>query len=480
MNQTCKTELFGLILFKLIMTNVTFEKKDELNGTISVNVNSTDYAAELDKRLKDYQKKATIPGFRPGMAPKGMIEKMVGTSMLLEAVNSIASKGLFDYIDQNKLNILGQPVLNEDSKIDELAKGKDYTFSFDIGLSPDFTLDISDKDVFTKYEVTITDAMINDEIDRMRKRFGNLHNVENAGDNDVVYSVMNELDENGNIIEGGVHADSVPVLTSSLKNDAIKNEFVGAAVGKIFDVNIFDLFDNDETEISHALGINKLTVADIHKNFRIEVKEIKRNEEAEINQELFDKAYGEGNITTEAELRDKIVAELTSYFQGQSDHLFEHELVDKLVEKHNIPLPDAFLKRWLIDRHADKFTADNVDHGYQHEAEYLRNHLFEEKVLGENNVKVEEADIRQAAINYTKSMFGAYGNSGINDEMLASIVEPSLKKEDYRSRMINVAVSNKVREVLKTKVGVNTQVVTSEEFFKIVGEHNEKHHAHNH
>jgi len=460
--------------------NVTFEKKDELNGTISVNVSSTDYTPELDKKLKDYQKKANIPGFRPGMAPKGMIEKMFGTSMLLEAVNAAASKGLFDYIDENKLNILGQPVLNEDSKIDELAKGLEYQFRFDIGLSPEFKLDISENDVFTRYEVTIDDKMIDDEIDRMRKRFGNLHDVEVAGDNDMVYSVMTELDDNGNAIEGGVKAESVPVLTSSLKNEAIKAEFVGATVGKSFDVNVFDLFDNSDSEISHALGINKHTVSDISKNFNVTVKEIKRNEEAEINQELFDKAYGEGNITSIEALREKIKAELHTYFEGQADHLFEHELTDKLVAKHNIPLPDEFLKRWLIDRHADKFTADNVDHGYQHEAEYLRNHLFEEKLLSENNAKIEEADIRQAAINYTKSMFGAYGNSGINDEMLASIVEPSLKKEDYRSRMINVAVSNKVREILKSKVGVSIQMVTADDFFKIVAEHNEKHHEHNH
>ncbi|MFA6260754.1 MAG: trigger factor [Bacteroidia bacterium] len=456
--------------------NVTFEKKDSLNGTISVNVGNADYAGEVDKKLKDYQKKSNIPGFRPGMAPKGMIEKMFGTSILLEAVNAAASKGLFDYIDEHKLAILGQPVLNEDSKIEELAKGKEYTFRFDIGLSPEFTLNVSADDVFTRYEVSIDDKMIDEEVDRMRKRFGNLHDVETAGENDIVYSEMLELDENQAVLEGGVSAASVPVLTSTLKNDAIKNEFIGASVGKQFAVNIFDLFDNDETEMSHALGINKHTVSDIGKNFQVTIKEIKHNEQAELNQELFDKAYGEGNVTTEAELRERVKGELSSYFGGQADHLFEHELVDTLVAKQDIPLPDEFLKRWLIDRHADKFNATNVDHEYQHEAEYLRNHLFEERVLSDNGVKIEDADIRAAAINYTRSMFGAYGNTGINEEMLASIVEPSLKKDDYRSRMINIAVSNKVREVLKTKISVNTQIVTSEEFFKQVTAHNEKHH----
>jgi trigger factor len=460
--------------------NVTIEKKDALNATIAVNVTSADYVPEIDKKLKDYQKKSNIPGFRPGAAPKSMIEKMFGTSVLLEAVNTAASRGLFDYIDENKLNILGQPVLTEDSKIDELTKNSDYTFKFDIGLAPEFDLNISDKDVFTRYEVKIDEKMIDEELDRMQRRFGNLTDVDVVSENDIIYTKMTELDENGNVIEGGVTNDAVPVLISSIKNDAIKNELLGAVKGKELDVNIFDLFDNNETEISHALNINKLAVADINKNFKIVINEIKRNELAELNKELFDKAYSDGSVNTVEELRERIKSELVAYFSGQSDHLFEHELTDTIVAKQNIQLPDAFLKRWLMDRHADKFTADNVDQNYENEASYLRNHLFEEKILSDAGIKVEEADIKAAAINYTRSMFGAYGNTGFNDEMLESIVGPSLQKEDYRSRMINLAVSQKVREVLKSKVQVAVQEVGSEEFFKIVGEHNEKHHEHNH
>lgn len=458
--------------------NVTFEKKDELNGTIAVNVTSADYTPEVDKKLKDYQKKANIPGFRPGMAPKSMIEKMFGNTVLLEAINSTASQGLFNFIDEQKLNILGQPVLTEDTKIDELVKGQDYVFKFDIGLSPEFSLNIPAEDTFTKYSVTIDDKMIDDELDRLRKRFGKLLEVEVASDNDMVYCEMTELDENLNPIEGGVHVESTPILTSTLKNEAIKNEFIGATIGKSFDVNVFDLFDNNDTDMSHALGVNKLTLNDISKNFRVHVKEIKRNEIAELNQELFDAAYGPGIVNSVDELKAKLREELNSYFSGQADHLFEHELIDNLVAKQNITLPDEFLKRWLIDRHNDKFNTENVNEGYVHEANYLRNHLFEEKVLSENNIKIQEEDIKAAAINYTKSMFGAYGNAGINNEMLASIVEPSLKKEDYRSRMINIAVSNKVREVLKSKVKVEEKSIDAESFFKIVADHNAKHHNH--
>lgn len=456
--------------------NVSIEKKDALNATIAVHVTSADYAPQIDKQLKDYQKRANIPGFRPGMAPKSMIEKMYGNSVLLEAINASASKGLFDYIEEHKLNILGQPVLTEDTKIDELSKDQDYTFKFDIGLSPEFTLNLGAGDTFTKYAVQADEKQIDEEVERLRKRFGNLHDVETAEDNDMVYASFTEVDDNGNVIEGGVHSDSTPVLTSTINNGAIKNEFIGATKGKSFDVNVFDLFDNNETEISHALGINKLTVKDISPNFRVHVKEIKRNEEAELNQELFDKIYGEGVVTSIEDLRARIRTELEGYFSGQADHLLEHEMIDTLVAKQNIELPDAFLKRWLIDRHGDKFNAENVDEAYTAEARSLRGHLFEEKVLVDSNVKVEEADIKAAALNYTRQMFGAYGNAGLSDEMLESIIEPSMKKDDYRSRMINLAVSQKVREILRSKVTIEEKQVSMDEFNKIVTDHNEQHH----
>src|SRR5574343_873068 len=276
--------------------NVTFDKKDALNGTISVNITGADYATEIDSKLKDLQKRGNIPGFRPGMAPKGMIEKMYGTTVLLEAINSTASKGLFDYIEENKLNSWGQPVLTEDTKVDELVKGHEYTFKFDIGLAPEFTLNMSTADVYTKYKVVVDEKQIDEEVDRLQRRTGNLIEVESTTEEDIVYTTMAELDENGNVVEGGVYSDSTPVLIQSIKNEAIKNEFLGSTKAKSFDVNIFDLFDNDQTEISHALNINKLTVGDINKNFRVTVKEIKRNEKAELNQDLFDKVYGPGVV----------------------------------------------------------------------------------------------------------------------------------------------------------------------------------------
>ncbi len=460
--------------------NVTFEKKDALNGTISVGITQEDYLSSYEKKLKDYGKKANIPGFRAGHAPKGMIEKMVGNSLLLEEINGLASKGLFDYIDANKLNVLGQPILTEDTKIDELSKDASYTFKFDLGITPEIELNIGKSDVYTKYAATITDAMITDEMDRMKKRFGNLTDVDQAEANDMIYVGLTELNENGEILDGGVHADSVPVAINTIKNEDLNKELIGKNKGAELTVNVFALFNNDESEMGHALGIQKETVADLNPSFKLVLKEVKRTETAEINQDFFDKLYGKDVVTSEEQLKEKISTELSAYFDQQAQHLMEHELFDSLVAKHNIELPDAFLKRWLLDRYADKFNADNIEEAYIPEANYLKNHILEEKIMLTNNIKVEEAEIRDAAVAYTQQMFGAYGNQGLSEELIMSIVEPQLKKDDFRSRMINMAVREKVNAFLLDSITVETKEVSSEEFYKIMEAHNSKHHAHNH
>jgi len=459
--------------------NVTFDKKDALNGTISVQIESTDYMPTYDKKLKDYRKKANIPGFRPGTVPMGMIEKQVGNSILLDEINTAASKGLYDYINGEKINLLGEPVLNQETIIDKLEKGLDYTFKFDIGLAPEFDLNISKGDVFTKYGVSVDEAEVNEEIERMRKRFGKLEEVTIAEqDNDMVYLNLVELTEDKTALEGGVKADNVPMLLSAVKNAEAKALLTGISKGATSTVNIFTLFDNDEQEMSHALGVAKVGIADLNQNFSFEVVDIKRNVEGDINQELFDSAYGPGNITSLEALKEKVAEDIKGFYTSQADHLLEHNMMDTLVAKHNVTLPDEFLKRWLMDRYADKFNADNVEEAYKPEANYLKNHLVEEKIMKAADIKIEEADIRAAAVEYTKQMFGGYAMSGLNEDLINQLIEPSLKKEDYRSRMINSAVKIKVNAAVKDMITVEEKLVSKDEFMKIVEEHNAAHHNH--
>lgn len=459
--------------------NVTFDKKDALNGTISVQIESTDYMPTYDKKLKDYRKKANIPGFRAGTAPMGMIEKQVGNSILLDEINTAASKGLYDYINGEKISLLGEPVLNQETLIDKLEKGLNYTFKFDIGMAPEFDLNIGKGDVFTKYGVSVDEAEVNEEIERMRKRFGKLEEVTIAEqDNDMVYLNLVELADDKTALEGGVKADNVPMLLSAVKNAEAKALLTGISKGATSTVNIFTLFDNDEQEMSHALGVAKVGIADLNQNFSFEVVDIKRNVEGDINQDLFDAAYGPGNITSLEALKEKVAEDIKGFYTAQADHLLEHNMMDTLVAKHNVTLPDEFLKRWLMDRYADKFNAENLEEAYKPEANYLKNHLVEEKIMKAADIKIEEADIRAAAVEYTKQMFGGYAMTGLNEDLINQLIEPSLKKEDYRSRMVNSAVKIKVNAAVKDMITVEEKLVSKDEFMKIVEEHNAAHHNH--
>lgn len=459
--------------------NVTFDKKDALNGTISVQIESTDYMPTYDKKLKDYRKKANIPGFRAGTAPMGMIEKQVGNSILLDEINTAASKGLYDYINGEKISLLGEPVLNQETLIDKLEKGLNYTFKFDIGMAPEFDLNIGKGDVFTKYGVSVDEAEVNEEIERMRKRFGKLEEVTIAEqENDMVYLNLVELTDDKTALEGGVKADNVPMLLSAVKNAEAKALLIGISKGATSTVNIFTLFDNDEQEMSHALGVAKVGIADLNQNFSFEVVDIKRNVEGDINQDLFDAAYGPGNITSLEALKEKVAEDIKGFYTAQADHLLEHNMMDTLVAKHNVTLPDEFLKRWLMDRYADKFNAENLEEAYKPEANYLKNHLVEEKIMKAAEIKIEEADIRAAAVEYTKQMFGGYAMTGLNEDLINQLIEPSLKKEDYRSRMINSAVKIKVNAAVKDMITVEEKLVSKDEFMKIVEEHNAAHHNH--
>ena len=276
-----------------------------------------------------------------------------------------------------------------------------------------------------------------------------------------------------------MNAASVPLAVNTIKDEALNALVRGLKKGDSTKVNIFTLFNHDEMEMSHALGVQKQGVPDLSKEFNLTLNEIKRTTESEMNQEFFDKVYGKDVVTSEEQLRSKLSEEIKGYFEQQANHLLEHELFDSLVAKHNISLPDATLKRWLLDRHADKFNADNIDEAYLPEAAYLRNHLLEEKILVSNDLKIDEQEIRNAAKAYTMQMFGGYNMGNLSDDILNSIIEPQLQKEDFRSRMINVAARNKVNDYLLNTITKDVKEVSVEEFNAIIAEHNSKHH-HNH
>lgn len=458
--------------------NISIQHKDSLNATITIQVDKTDYTPLVEKAMKNYQRKAQVPGFRPGKVPMGMIQKMYGTSVLIDEVNRFTSDALNTFIDENKLEVLGQPVLNEETEVTDWNTSQNFTFLFDIGLSPKFDLDITKKDIFTKYIPKIDEELIDKEVERSRDRYANQTTAEVVGDNDIITVIGTELDENGKVLEGGVNKEFT-VLTSAIKNEAVKNQFIGQKNGATVVADLFEVFDNNATEISTVLGVSKETVNDLNKQFSFEIKEIKRQEKAELNQELFDKAYGENAVKSIEEYRNKIREELEQFYAAEADHALEHELYDTIKSKHHIELPDAFLKRWLLSRYADKFTPETIDEKYAPEAAYLRSTLFQEAVISANGIQVNEEDLLAASVNYTKRMFFGYNLNIPVSDYLTQYAQEQLKDNNYRSRMLNMAIETKVLAALKDMVTINVEELQVDDFFKKMREHSDKHH-HNH
>lgn len=458
--------------------NINFEQKDELNATISITVEKSDYAESVDKALKTYQRKAVIPGFRPGKTPMSIVQKMYGTGVLLEEVNKLASQGISKYLEENKIDVLGQPTLAENNEDYDWTTAQDFNFKFDIGVAPKFDLQISPSDKFKRYIVNVDDKMIDEEITRVRQRYGSTGESEVSGQNDIIYATATELNSDGTALEGGVSSE-ISVLISVIKEDQLKSTLMGLKIGDEVNTDIFKLFDGNETEISTVLKINKETVHDLNKDFKLKIDGIKSFAPAELNQELFDKIYGAGSVTNEDEFRNKIKEELENFYKGESEHKLEHEMFDELAAKHNIKLPDTFLKKWLMDRHPDKFNPENVDKNYIPEANYLKNSLFQDKIIAANNIEINEEDLKAASLDYTKRMFFGYNLNVPAGDYLDKISEENLKDNNYRSKILNAAIVKRVNEALKSMVTVEEVQISSEEFFKMMEEHRAMHH-HNH
>ena len=391
--------------------NVTFEKKDDLNAIISIVVKNEDYQESLNKQFKDYRKKAKIPGFRPGTVPMGMVKQMIGKSVLFEEVNRLTSEALYKHLQDNNIDILGQPMtsLDKPSETDFDNYG-DFTFHFDLGLAPAFDLNISTKDKLTRYEIELDKKEVETEITNLRRQNGKLDTIEKSEtENDSVVLIVTEVDKKGEHKDGGVFEQEVTVLPEVVKSKKVKKQLVGVAVDAELDLNIFDLFNDNEMVITQSLGIEKEAIAGLNKTFKGKVKEIRRVQPAELNQDFFDLVMGPGAVKDEKEFEAKIEENLGSYYVAEAEKQLEAEVNATLEANHNLTLPDAFLKRWLQETKPETYKPENVEELYGNESGVLRKQLVREKIAEQENVEVTDEDINQTSFAYTAQMLRQYG-----------------------------------------------------------------------
>ncbi len=453
-----------------------------LSATVTITLTPEDYKPAVETELKKVQRQVTVPGFRPGKVPMGLVKKNHGRNVLVDEVNRLASDKLFGYLRDEKIDFLGQPLMSKEaeSKINFEVE-ENFVFAFDLGLAPDFKVNLSNEDVVTKYKVTITDEMLEEEVNNVCKRFAEVTDVEKAGEKDVIYGEVTELDEKGEPFEGGVLNQAVSFTADLIKNEELQKQLIGIEKEVKITVNIFTLFNDNETVISNTLNIPKEGVNDLNKEFALKISEIKHYVDAEINQDLFDKIFDKGTVTTEEGFHEKIKENVESYYDNESNNHVEHEVSHIIGDKHSFELPDAFLKRWLVETQPDTYKAENIDEKYEQEKAGIRYSLVRERLQNEHKLEVKQEDIENASLGYTYNLFAQYGMTNPDAASVQAFSQEQLNKEEHRNKMADIAMNRVIIQLVKNEVlTIEEKEVSMQEFYDIITAHNKEHHEHSH
>lgn len=454
---------------------VTLNKTDNVNGIIAIELEKPDYQENVDKSLNQFRQKANIPGFRQGKVPKGIIQKMYGKSILAEEINKLVSNELYKYIKDNELNILGEPLPNEEEqKTIDFDKDENFEFKFDVALAPEFELPLNKRDALTYYNVKLEDNLLDKQYDAYKQNYGTYKQVESeAVETDLIKGKISEID-NGEPKENLIEIENGMIMPSYIKDEETKKKFVGVKVGDTIVFNPKTAYDNNAAEIASLLQIAKENVAQVDSDFSFEIQEVTRYEEAAMDQELFDKVLGEGVVSSEEEFRAKITESLNNQFKPAADNLFMKSARELILKKlKDVEFPDVFLKRWLLVAN-EKNTAETIENDYPKIAEDLKYHLFKEKIVKEQGIKIENNDLETFATEVARAQFAQYGMSNVPADVLENYVKRMLGDQNTVRNMYDQLVENKVMEWLKQTVKVNEKEISSKDFEKLLSENKEE------
>ncbi|HEX2920796.1 MAG TPA: trigger factor [Bacteroidales bacterium] len=449
--------------------NITRENIDDLNAVLTVKVEKPDYDERVESVLKDYRKKANIKGFRPGMVPIGLVKKMYGKAVKFDEINKVVSENLQKYLTEEKVEILGDPLpKTEDFDGIDFDNQDDFSFSFEVGLSPELNLNFSNKDKVSKYNISIDEKMRNNYIENYTRRFGNLNDVEVIENKDVVKGQITSIDDEGNIIDGGPAAEETSLGIDVIKDEEIKAQFIGKKTGETVDFELRKAYPNDY-EIAGILKLKTDEVKDLNGKFRFTVNSISRFYPAELNSELFGKIYGEGIVNTEEEFMKKIDEEISSNLSRETDYKLMIDVKDLALNKIDVNLPEAFLKRWLLKVN-DKVTPEQIDEEFDSFKKDLKWQLIKNKTARDNDVKISEEELLTEASKITRYQFQQYGLYYATDEQIEKYAKETLKREDDAKRIADKILDEKVISILKEKISIVDKNVSSDEFNKLFEE----------
>lgn len=447
---------------------ISFENPDKVNGLLTLTVEEADYKENVEKTLKNYRKKANVPGFRPGMVPMGMIKRQFGTTAKVDEINKLLGEQIYKYVKDNNIQMLGEPLPSDKQEPVDMEKEAPYTFMFDIAVAPEFKAELTGDDTIDYYTITVDDKIIDQQIDVFASRAGHYDKVEDYQANDMLKGDIRELDENGNTKEGGITVEGAVLMPEYIKVEDQKKLFDGAKLGDIITFNPKKAYPESDIEVSSLLKMKKEEVADLTADFSYQITEISRYVKAEVNQELFDQVYGKDVIKDEKDFREKIAEGLKAQFAVDSDFKFIQDVRKYLVDKVGaLTYPDALLKRIMLNNNKDK-GEEFVEKNYEQSIKELTWHLIKEQLVKANGIKIEDADIEETAKEAAKAQFAQYGMNNIPEEYIVNYAKDMLKKREYIDSFVDRSIDRKLTEILKNVVKLENKTATLEEFNKMM------------
>ena len=447
---------------------ITFDCPDKINGLLTMTIEPADYQEKVEKTLKDYRKKAQVPGFRPGQVPMGLVKRQYGTAVKVDEVNRLMGEKLYEYVRENKIQMLGEPLPSDQQQPQDFEKEGDMTFVFDIAVAPEFTVALSGKDKIAYYTIAVDDKLIDQQVQMYASQGGEFVKAEVFSGNDTITGDLRQLDEKGNTLEGGITTESGMIMPAYIKEDKQKKLFDGCKPGDIITFNPKKAYPDNDAEVAALLKVKKEDIADMNSDFSFQVTEIRHFQPAEVNQALFDRVFGEGTVSDEKSFREKIAEQLKAQFVSSSDYRFLQDVRAHLEKKvGKLEFPEALLKRVMLQNNKDK-GADYVEQNFEGSIKELGWHLIKEQIVSAQEIKVEDEDVKRVAREAIRSQFAQYGMANVPDDVIENYAEEQLKKRENIDNFVDRAVDLKLTEKLKTVVKLDEKTVTLDEFNKMM------------
>lgn len=448
--------------------NITKENIDALNATITVKIEKNDYELTVEKVLKDYRKKANMPGFRPGMVPAGLVKKIYGKAVIADEVNKMLSQNLSQYFTDEKLNILGDPLPNEEKQPNiNWEKDEDFEFVFDIAVAPEIEVKLDKRNKFTYYTITVDEDTVNKQVEAYTGRFGENVQVEEAGEKDLLRGDFVQLDTEGNEAQGGIKAERVIISVDLMKDETIKKEIIGRKTGDSIVLDPVKAYENRH-EVGHLLNLSHADAEKVEGDFRFTILEVLRFKPADINEELFKKAFGENTeVKTEEDFRNTIKKELEDNLVFSGNYKFAIDTREALIEKVNMELPEEFLKRWIKVTNKN-LTDEQIENDFPNFMKDLRWQLIKGSLVKDHAVEVTEDDIKTEGKRTAAMQFSQYGMFNVPDEHLENYAAQMMKNEEERKRLFVKAEEDKILDLIKSKVTLEEKEISREEFNKLL------------